>query len=639
MYHSKKIAVFISHIMGYYQKNVCQGIIDKALEYGYTAEIFASLDGENLGDYGLGEESILNIPNYDDFSGVIFASETYPLPELKEQIYNKLKEKCNCPVIEIAVTNQRFPSVSMENNSTTGQLTEHLIKEHHCKRICYLGCADEAYFSDSREAYYRKAMADAGLSVGKKDVYTGTYTQDSVTAALSCYLAEDTKPDAIVCYNDKMALLFMIAAFQKGYRIPEDFAVTDCDNSAEGQNTTPSLTTVSFPVYELGAAAVEKLLLAIHGENVSGNTQVSAQIVIGNSCGCQNQPQKNPIFFGHSLINRIQSLESSIFSSMRMSAAFQSITDIDEGLNLLESYVQSIDRCREFYLCLYSGWDSVSQHILELTDSTGEYEVAPDEILLKLAIRDGKRLPECSFTKSTLLPEHIYKHSDSAYIYTPLFFKNKEFGYISLSYENNRIDYHFQLVHWFMNINQMLQRICEAKRTSILVNHLEDVYTKDALTGLYNKHGYLHREDELLSEAIASESTITGFLFDLDGLKYINDNFGHAEGDFAIQVIGHALSSMIRPDDVCARFSGDEFYLLTKGYTKEDADELITRIHKYLSNYNKLSHKEYTISASGGYAQAVADKNFTKENLTELFDQADRTMYLQKKERHSSGIR
>ncbi len=635
MYHSKKIGVFISHIMGYYQKNVCQGIIDKALEYGYMAEIFASLDGENLGDYGLGEESILNIPNYNDFSGVIFASETYVLPELKDHIYSRLKEKCNCPVIEIAVTNQRFPSVSMENNSTTQKLTSHLIKEHGYKRICYLGCADESYFSDARENFYKKAMEDAVLTVGKKDVFVGTYSSESVSAALTYFLSDGTKPDAIVCYNDDMALHFMIEATKKGYQIPEDFAVTGCDNSERGQNTTPSLTTVSFPVYELGSQAVEKLIHAINGEEIPENTLVPAEIVIGNSCGCREHSGKNPIFYNQSLVGQIASLEASILSSMRMSGSFQSITDIDDGLDLLENYIQSIDRCREFYLCLYSGWDSVSQHILELTDSTEDYDPIPDEILLKLAIRDGKRLPECSFTKKTLLPEHIYKHSDSAYIYIPLFFKNKEFGYIALSYENNRIDYHFQLVHWFMNINQMLQRICETRRTSILVNHLEDIYTKDALTGLYNKHGYLHCESQLLADAIASESTITGFLFDLDGLKYINDHFGHSEGDFAIQVIGHALSSMIRPDDVCARFSGDEFYLLTKDYTKEDADELLGRVNKYLSNYNKLSHKEYTISASGGYAQASPDKNFTKDHLNELFAQADRNMYQQKKERHA----
>ena len=105
MYHSKKIGVFISHIMGYYQQNVCQGVIDKALEYGYTAEIFASMDGENLGDYSLGEDSILKIPNFNEFSGVIFASGTYPQSELKNQIAITLMQKCACPVIDIAENN------------------------------------------------------------------------------------------------------------------------------------------------------------------------------------------------------------------------------------------------------------------------------------------------------------------------------------------------------------------------------------------------------------------------------------------------------------------------------------------------------------------------------------------------------
>ena len=85
MYHAKKIGVFISHIFGAYQQGVCQGIIDRAVEYGYTAEIFTSLDGENLGSYARGEESILHIPNYYSFNGVIFASDTYISQELRRK--------------------------------------------------------------------------------------------------------------------------------------------------------------------------------------------------------------------------------------------------------------------------------------------------------------------------------------------------------------------------------------------------------------------------------------------------------------------------------------------------------------------------------------------------------------------------
>ena len=68
--------------------------------------------------------------------------------------------------------------------------------------------------------------------------------------------------------------------------------------------------------------------------------------------------------------------------------------------------------------------------------------------------------------------------------------RTKSFGYIALAYEDNRIDYQFRLVQWQININQMLQSVCEAKRTGMLVDRLEDIYMKDALTGLYNRHGY-----------------------------------------------------------------------------------------------------------------------------------------------------
>lgn len=635
MYHSKKIGVFISHIMGFYQQNVCQGIIDKALEYGYTAEIFASMDGENLGDYSLGEDSILKIPNFDEFSGVVFASTTYPQSELKEQIAITLMQKCSCPVIDITENNDIFPSITLENSSTTRELVRHLISVHGDKRICYLGCESESYFSDSRENYYREAMAEAGLTVGPNDIYTAVYTPESVTNALKHFTANGSELDAVVCYNDHMALLFMEAALQNGYKIPENFAITGCDHSEEGQNVTPCLTSVSFPVYELGAAAVECLIKKIKGEDIPLHTQVPAHIVIGDSCGCHASENKNSIFYQRALLNRIADTEDSIFTSMRMSATFQNITDIDDGMDLLESYIQSIAHCHEFYLCLYDGWDSISSHILELTDQSEDI-ISADEIHLKLAIRDGKRLPECSFAKNTLLPEHIYRHSDAAYLYMPLFFKNKEFGYVALSYEHNRINYHLRFVHWFMNINQMLQRICDAKNTNVLVTHLEDIYTKDALTGLLNKHGYMHHEDLMIEDAIACGKTLTGFIFDMNGLKYINDTFGHNEGDFAIQVIGHALSSTTRSGDICARFSGDEFYMLSSNYTEEEANDLLARVHKYLSNYNKLSHKEYQISASGGFAQATPQPGFSKEDLKELYAKADKEMYMQKREAHGA---
>ena len=633
MYHSKKMCVFISHIFGVYQQGVCQGIIDKALEYGYTVEIFTSLDGENLGAYEIGEEGIMRIPNYDSFDGIIFASDTYISSDLKQKILDKL-QTLSCPIVEIAVTDSNFPTVALENSSMSGELTTHFLTVHHASRVCYLGCSDESFISDLRENYYKEALQKHGKTPGEKDIYRCGYDAAAVDEALT-FFCEAGIPEAVVCYNDRMALLFLASVLAAGYRIPEDIAITGCDDTPDGHNASPMLTTVSFPVYELGITAVENLLTLIRGNDLPPTTLLSAKPLIHNSCGCKSSENTNAVFFMRELSSRIATLESSILSSMNMSASLQHITDLDYGMDLLEQFVQKIENCREFYLCLYSDWDSVSSHILALTNNE-ETVADTDTILLKFALKNGKRLPECSYRKKNLLPDYIYDDSDCAYIYTPLFFEDKEFGYIALSYIDNRIDYHFRLVQWQININQMLQSIREAKRTGMLVARLEDIYMKDSLTGLYNKHGYNHFEVQLLNRAISENIPLTAFLIDMDGLKTINDTYGHSEGDFAIRVLGQALESTSNEGDLCARFSGDEFYMLTAGLSDKEAKLRTEAIESYLDSYNKLSIRQYHISCSCGFYSALPTPDFTSEHIQELFSEADKKMYEVKREHHAA---
>ncbi len=635
MYHAKKIGVFISHIFGVYQQGVCQGIIDKAAEYGYTTEIFTSLDGENLDTYETGEESILRIPNYDSFDGIIFASDTYVSANLKQKILNKL-QTLSCPITEIAVTNHHFPAVSLENNTPAGVLTAHFLNVHHASRVCYLGCSDESFFSDMREHYYRKALQKAGKTPGKNDIYCCHYDLASVNDALAFFCQSGT-PEAVVCYNDRLSLLFLAAALAAGYRIPEDIALTGCDDTPEGHNTSPRLTTVSFPINELGSCAVENLLSLIRCNELSPVSLLTAKPIIHNSCGCMTSENSNPVFYTRELTSRIASLETSIFGSIDMSSSLQHVTDLDEGMDLLEKFVRKIEHCQAFYLCLYSDWGSVSSHILALTNNE-EAPADTDTILLKFALKEGKRMPECSYRKKNLLPDYIYDTSDCSYIYIPLFFKDKEFGYIALSYEDNRIDHHFQLIQWQININHMLQNIREAKRTGMLITHLEDIYMKDPLTGLYNKHGYNHYEELLLNRAVVENLPLTAFMIDMDGLKKINDTYGHSEGDFAIKVLGQAIESTAREGDLCARFSGDEFYMLAAGLTESQAKLRAESITSYLQNYNRLSGKRYQVACSCGFASVNPSRELTPAHIQELFAEADKRMYEEKKRHHAVRV-
>ncbi|MDD6504098.1 MAG: GGDEF domain-containing protein, partial [Lachnospiraceae bacterium] len=335
--------------------------------------------------------------------------------------------------------------------------------------------------------------------------------------------------------------------------------------------------------------------------------------------------------------HRIESIELSTFFSMRMSADFSHVSDIDTGMDKLEEYVKNLDDCREFYLCLFSDWDAVAQPILELTDTQEDIVTSDDTITLQFALRDGKRLPECTFSKTTLLPEYLSKDSDAAYIISPLYFEERAFGYLVMAYDKNHINYSFEQVQWIMNITGLLQNICEAKGSRLMQSKLLDLYMRDSLTGLYNRHGYEQKAEALLATSQPGQS-ITLFLFDMDCLKLINDQHGHTEGDFALRVIGQAINNSASPDMICSRFGGDEFMVLSNRATADEADRFLEKVNSFLNNYTCLTNKPYELSVSGGYASEAYSKEMTLESLQELLKVADAHMYEQKKAKKKARL-
>ncbi len=470
MYHTKKIGIFVSHIFGGFQHELCQGILDKAAEYGYTVEIFSSTDGEDVGNYGIGETSILRIPNYDEFSGICFASGTYLLPSLRAAIAEKLRASCTCPVIEITQSGTVFPHLELDNDTAAGQLTEHMITTHRHRRICYLGCSTEPLFSEKRFTYYQNTLKKYNLPLSESDYAFCDYEYSSIRSAFEHFL-QCGKPDSILCYNDRMAISLIDILSRHGYRVPGDIAVTGFDDLALGQNIVPALSTVTFPIYEMGQKAMELLLDAINGTPLPDTTVLMAEPLYRNSCGCVKKMNKSPGLYEHHLMERINTLENSMLNNIKMASVLCSVKDLDEGMELMEKFLPRIRNCYELYICLYQNWDAVSPHIQEITSSQEEYTDA-GILIMPFAYQNGKRLHQCSFTKRGILPDYIYTRSQSSYVFSPLFFHEREFGYLALSFRENQLAYQFDFLTWIVNVSRMLNTICESRQTDLLVNHL-----------------------------------------------------------------------------------------------------------------------------------------------------------------------
>jgi diguanylate cyclase (GGDEF)-like protein len=129
---------------------------------------------------------------------------------------------------------------------------------------------------------------------------------------------------------------------------------------------------------------------------------------------------------------------------------------------------------------------------------------------------------------------------------------------------------------------------------------------------------------QMLASAKEGDSLFVA-VADMDGLKYVNDTFGHAEGDFGIKAVSSTLVSVAKPGEICVRSGGDEFFLIGIGkYSeKEEAGRAIA-FTEALSKTSEEAGKEYNISASIG---CVIFEDCKQISLDNALSEADERMY------------
>jgi diguanylate cyclase (GGDEF)-like protein len=122
-------------------------------------------------------------------------------------------------------------------------------------------------------------------------------------------------------------------------------------------------------------------------------------------------------------------------------------------------------------------------------------------------------------------------------------------------------------------------------------------------------HNRLFLERFLDSPVSASPVTVTALLVDLDGLKAINDGFGHAAGDAALTAVADALVEVTRPQDVVVRLGGDEFLVVLPGLDASSGVRVGERIVRHLATTHlSPPWASLSVSASVGVAEAEPNK-------------------------------
>lgn len=157
---------------------------------------------------------------------------------------------------------------------------------------------------------------------------------------------------------------------------------------------------------------------------------------------------------------------------------------------------------------------------------------------------------------------------------------------------------------------------------------LAQLATLDQLTGLYTKQTAIFSLKKELDYAKRNDSQVAVCFIDMNNFKQINDNYGHTIGDAALSKVAKRLMESVRPEDIIARFGGDEFIIIFRGKnTGTDYSSTVERIRAVLNVPARLSaHVLADISASVGLAVFPNNGNCVED----LIAYADKAMYAEK---------
>lgn len=162
------------------------------------------------------------------------------------------------------------------------------------------------------------------------------------------------------------------------------------------------------------------------------------------------------------------------------------------------------------------------------------------------------------------------------------------------------------------------------------ISLVERMSIEDELTHLYNRRGFLAMAEQQVKYLRRQQTPFYVLYADLDGLKIINDKWGHADGDLAILSAGEVLKKTLRDSDLVARLGGDEYTALVLKAEPPNYPAIKARIDRAFDEKNRELGKEWTLAISIGHFYSGVD---CAMSLEQMMEEADTDLYREKQKK------
>lgn len=629
MFKNKKIiGVCGSYLFNQQPIQLINELRIQGIKHGYCI-IALSLSTDTVEDTNetLGNHEFIEIIRHIPLCGMVLLSAAIKNTGLAEHVKNICQEE-NIPVFSIDGQFDGCYNMMMDHSGGFEKVVRHVVEEHGCRKVNMLAGWKGDYFSEQRISAYKKVLQENSIPIEEERIKYGDFWDIPARKAVNEFLKSPLPfPEAICCANDSMAIATCSELQKFGYSVPKDIIITGFDGIPSAKFHFPVLTTCEPDFQEAAEFIVNEIENFYTTKHFTPFDHcINFSPTIQQSCGCQPKTVRN---LSQAVSDLYDSLGDCSWHNISMNELITANLNNDSIIELSKIIPEHIHLWKEHFrfACVKSSMLSSDEVEDNFTDMISIFNIRSSNFSTVNEI----------FPVGDIVPGFNDIEEADTFIIRLLNSGKTVYGYSVEGFHeiNDRKLQRCNDFAIFLSycLNTIIHNAKQKKLTEGLIKANDEISMMslhDPMTGLYNRRGFYHKMKKILGDESNLGKYLYIFSIDMNRLKYVNDTFGHTEGDFSIITLANSIHNVSGSDSICARFGGDEFIVVLLNYSNDiySSTEFCLKLHNDIASSNAIKQKPYKIQASVGMSCHQITPSI---NIETMISDADACMYEMKK--------
>jgi diguanylate cyclase (GGDEF)-like protein len=577
--------------------------------YDITADLYWDEDDLRA------EAAVFNLINYDITDAVIIMDEKIKSKTITEKIIANCQVS-GTPAIVVDGRYDNCTKINFDYGTGFEKIVRHVIEDHKVRSAMLIAGIKGNPFSEERENIFRKVLTENNIPFTEDMIMYGEFWAKPAIACAEYIIRSGKVPRAVICANDIMAINVSTVFTEHGYRVPEDVIITGFDGIDEINYSFPKISSMRCSSLEMADAAYKAVMYCLNGSDTQEEFFVEPSMRLNESCGCAHAAKED------------NTIKTQLFNDRfyRYQDDTRVLSDVTDRMTASDDITQAAYHL--FVSVIHDMCCIIDKKFLDHTSDSSDIptDYKFDDEMFMFFDTDSTPFQQYNVSRKLIFPGiENYLDGCSPIIFNIVDYMNSPIGYICFHFPDCDLTDYCMIPQILSAIGRGLGGFNAMQYQRHLLEKLEEVYKYDSLTTLYTRTSFSKEYEKLRRDISERHIQMTVVLADLDGLKQINDRFGHAAGDNAIKNVALALKRACPPDALCVRFGGDEMLAVIVGGC--DTEGIRKNIKQTLDNYNTRSRSAYRVSASIGIYCTDSQSDTDFETIVK---KSDAMMYAEK---------